>query len=135
MKSTIGWKEYVSFPSWGLKNIRAKMDTGAHGSALDVTMLQKLPNNKVRFKIALAPNHQRSSKEITCKIAQEKKVKSSNGKVQLRITVKTKLLIESKLQTITISLVNRKTMRRRVLIGRKHLSHFLINPCKTYLTK
>lgn len=133
MKPIIGWQEYVSFPSWKIKNIKAKIDSGAYGSAIDVTMLERLPNNKVKFQVALAPNHKKSSKTIICKIHTEKHVRSSNGKKQLRITVKTKLLIGKHLQTVTLSLVNRKKMRKRVLIGRKHLKPFNINPSSTFL--
>ena len=32
----IGWKEYVAFPEWDLRRVRAKIDTGACTSALDV---------------------------------------------------------------------------------------------------
>src|SRR5437660_7421652 len=32
----IGRRERVDFPEWGLRNVRAKVDTGAYHSALDV---------------------------------------------------------------------------------------------------
>ena len=32
----IGRKEFVSFPCWSLSRIRAKVDTGAYSSVLDV---------------------------------------------------------------------------------------------------
>src|SRR5438874_5850649 len=31
---TIGWKERIDFPDWGLRRVRAKIDTGARTSAL-----------------------------------------------------------------------------------------------------
>src|SRR5437764_4654012 len=32
----IGWKEYVEFVEWGVGRVKAKIDTGARTSALDV---------------------------------------------------------------------------------------------------
>jgi len=45
----IGWNEYVELPEWGIRRLRAKVDTGARSSALHVEQIELLPRNRVRF--------------------------------------------------------------------------------------
>ena len=65
-----------------------------------------------------------------------KRVKSSNGKVQHRPSVKVKVEFFGKKYTTVISLTNRSDMKYPMLIGRKFLANkFLVDVSKEYLTK
>src|SRR5436305_12424280 len=57
---TIGWKEYVDFPEWGIRHVKAKMDTGARTSALDALSyeLQQTDSGLVAL-LRLTLNHKR----------------------------------------------------------------------------
>ncbi len=48
-KLIIGWREVISIPEWGILKLRAKMDTGARSSAIDVASSEILPEGRVRF--------------------------------------------------------------------------------------
>ena len=49
----IGWTELVDLPEWGIKDLRAKVDTGARTSALHVENIEELPRGYVRFDVIL----------------------------------------------------------------------------------
>ena len=126
MSMIIGWREWVDFPDWGL-HIRAKADTGAKSSAIDCAEIEELPDNRVRFTVRL----DRKDKNLITleeKIVARKEVRSSTGHPTNRIFVETTLKLGRMEKTILVSLVCRKNMIHRLLLGREALGHdFLVD--------
>jgi hypothetical protein len=122
----IGWREWVEFPDWELR-MRAKVDTGARSSAIDCGEIIELPGDRVRFTVRL---DRKQKKLVTLEepIKLRKHVRSSTGQGHNRIFVETTLRIAGVEKRIDISLVCRKTMIHRFLLGREGLGgEFLIN--------
>ncbi|WOO43446.1 ATP-dependent zinc protease family protein [Rubellicoccus peritrichatus] len=116
----IGWREWIELPDWGLR-IRAKADTGAKSSAIDCAEIVELPNNRVRFTVRL---DRKDKKRVTLEepIMLRKRVRSSTGNGQDRIFVETTLKLGQVEKRVMVSLVCRKIMIHRMLLGRETLS-------------
>lgn len=126
MSMIIGWRERVELPDWSLK-LKAKADTGAKSSAIDCAEITELPDNRVRFTVRL---DRRDKKLITLEetIHARKRVRSSDGKTSNRIFVSTTLRLAGIEKKIIVSLVSRKRMIHRLLLGREALGNdFLVN--------
>ncbi|MGK0309637.1 MAG: hypothetical protein ACJAT5_000070 [Lentimonas sp.] len=131
----IGWKESIDLPDWGIRDITAKADTGARRSAIDVQNIKELSGKCVQFDIALHRNNRDFTQTITAPIAHQTHVRSSNGQQHERYFVETRIKIASKVKTIELSLVDRKNMSCRMLLGRKALEgSFLVDSQQTHLT-
>lgn len=129
----VGWREFISFPEWDVKRIRAKTDTGARSTAIDVSSIREIGRDRVRFHV-IVNRKANIHRDVTCKIARRSKVKSSNGKSEERIFVRTLVRIGPVEKEVEVGLVCRKNMLCRVLIGRSTLDHdFLIDTSKKYL--
>ena len=129
----IGWKESVDLPGWGIINLLAKADTGACSSALDVKAIQELEDGKIQFDIVLDRKDRTKTKTVVADISHVKRVRSSNGKVNQRYFVSTQVRIGHKVKEVEFSLVCRKSMICRVLLGRKTLENdFLVDSAKKY---
>lgn len=126
MSMIIGWRERVELPDWSLK-LKAKADTGAKSSAIDCAEITELPDNRVRFTVRL---DRKDKKLITLEetIHTRKRVRSSDGKTSNRIFVSTTLRLAGIEKKIIVSLVSRKRMIHRLLLGREALGNdFLVN--------
>lgn len=132
----IGWKESVDLLDWGIHHVVAKSDTGAHRSAIDVSNIKELPGGRVQFDIALHRKKRDEIKTITAPIAQQTHVKSSNGQKHERYFVRTRIRIGDREKEVDLSLVCRKSMTCRMLIGRKTLEHdFIVDSSKTFMAR
>lgn len=130
----IGWRESVDLPRWQVRGIRAKIDTGARTSAIDVADIEHLPGRKVRFHVVLSRNLRHRRKEVIAKIVRESSVRSSLGKHESRVVVETPVRIGDVERTIELSLVCRKNLLCRMLLGRSALTGtFCVDPSRTYL--
>jgi hypothetical protein len=135
-KSTIGWKELVSLPDWGITRLRAKVDTGARTSALHVEELERLPGERVRFRVVLDRKRSHRRVSVTAPIARLGRVLSSSGHYTTRVFVTTTLRIGEVEETIELNLVDRQQLSFRMLLGRTAIAdHFLIDAHRAYVLK
>ena len=76
-KKTIGWREWVQMPDLGVKEIKAKVDTGADNSSLHAFNIERFENNglkMVRFRVH--PHQRKRKPSVTC----EAEVVKENGR-------------------------------------------------------
>lgn len=133
-KILIGWREKIDLPAWGVKSLRAKIDSGARTSAIDVDQIQMLPDGRVRFDVVLSNKHRRRRKWITAALVRTTRVRSSNGDRDTRYVVATTLRLGGLDRVVEFTLVRREDMLCRMLIGRSALSrHYLVDVSRTYL--
>ncbi len=126
MSMIIGWREWVEFPDWSMR-LKAKADTGAKSSAIDCAEITELPGNRVRFTVRLDRKDKKLIK-LEEDIKLRKRVRSSTGHPTDRIFVETTLLLAGVEKKIIVSLVCRKRMIHRLLLGREALGgDFLVN--------
>ncbi len=127
-KKIIGRTDKVDFSLLELKGIDVKVDTGAYTSSIHCKEIREVGEQlECRF---LDPTHpEYNGKKFTFKNYDITAVKSSNGKVEVRYAIKTKVTLFNKTFPITLTLSSRDDMRFPVLIGRKFLSgKFLVDP-------
>ena len=132
--TTIGWREYVDLPAWGVAGVMAKADTGARSSAVDVAEIEELPGGRVRFAVIGDRKGPEARTVVETDVARRTRVKSSFGDAHERIFVRTTIRVAGREIEAELGLVSRHAMRCRMLLGRKTLEHaFLVDPSRCYL--
>jgi hypothetical protein len=139
MKKTIGRREKINLPKWGLKNITAKIDTGAYTSSIHCEFAEEKIENSVPvlyFKV-LSPEHKKyKNKLIRTEDFTEKVVKNSFGQEEVRFKVKTKVVMFGEEFEAEFTLTDRSKMRIPILLGRKLLrKRFLVDVDSINLSK
>ena len=134
MKTLLGRTDIVDFPELNLLGIDIKVDSGAYTSSIHCHHIEE--NDTILTCLFLDPKHQNfHQKPLIFNEFKQKKVKSSNGIIEKRYLIKTKILIFNKIHSIELTLTERGTMRFPVLIGRKFLSKkFMIDTSKNNLS-
>ena len=121
-KILVGRKDKVDFPKLGLFDIDAKIDTGAHTSAIHCRNIKlvkglKSGQKKVRFNL-LDPSHSKyNDKLFRIPLHAKRKIKNSFGQTEQRYIVKTTAVIFNKEFEVELSLADRSKMECPVLIG------------------
>jgi hypothetical protein len=142
----VGWCEMVHIPSLGITNAHAKMDSGAATSSIHATHIVPVERDGemwVSFLFRSAAGE--PSVRLEAKVIERRKVRSSNGKEQIRYVIRAKMCFGTVCWDGQLTLANRGTMAFPVLIGRRSLRRgFLVNsklrwtlgkPDKTIITK
>lgn len=123
-KITIGRREFLDLPEFGLFALESKIDTGAYTSSLDCRIIREFHQNEKKMVEVRVISRGKSSESKTVKVFpvfKEKKVKSSNGVAEMRYIIKTKVRLGKDEFEMEFSLANRSKMEYPILIGRKAL--------------
>jgi hypothetical protein len=130
-KIIIGRKDKADFGQLELKGIDVKIDSGAYTSSFHCHQIERFRENnreqvRCRFLDPLHPLYH--EKEFIFDIYKIRRVKSSNGQVEERISIQTEISLFDHVYPIELTLTERSDMKYPVLLGRKFLSKkFLID--------
>jgi len=135
-KTIIGKCEYISFPKLNIKNIEAKIDTGAFTTALHChDIVEKTINTKkiLSFKLLDANHPEFSNTEHIFEDYELTTIKNSFGESEERYVIKTLVKIGNRNILAKVSLTNRGKMRFPVLLGRRILKNrFIVDVSKEF---
>jgi hypothetical protein len=134
----IGRKEYVAFPDWDIPRIRAKVDTGARSSALDVLSYDLLEIEgrqlRVRFRLALNRTRPDRYRTLEANVLRMVRVRNSGGGCERRPLIETTIRLGPVTQLIRLTLTDRTAMRYRMILGRQALrGRFVVDVSQKYL--
>ena len=128
---TIGRREFVDLPEFGLRHFEAKVDTGAYTSAIHCSQIRVFEEEgirKIAFQIPPPNNQVISEKEFITADFREKNIRNSFGQTETRYVIRTQIKIGKRRIKGSFSLADRTAMRYPVLIGRRVLKNqFLVN--------
>ena len=136
-KLTIGWREWVSFPDFGIDKIKAKIDTGARSSSLHawkIRPFQKDGVDWVRFELHPLQRTNKITCQCEARVIEQRKIKSSSGHETLRYIISSKVVMGNISWPIELALGNRDAMGFRLLLGRTAVrNRFLVDAGHSYL--
>lgn len=134
MKKTIGRIDKADFPLFELYEIAVKIDTGAYTSSIHCkNVIEEKGLLKCNFLDEEHPDY--DGREIVFKDYDMAQVKSSNGLVQTRYKIKTKIILFGEEYDIFLTLSDREEMKFPVLLGRTFLSkNFIVDTSLTNIS-
>jgi len=125
VKRLIGRIDTVDLPEFGIKDIKAKIDTGAYTSAIHCSKIKTSNEDGVEYVTFHIPNSHikgTSKKRFKTSDFKQKNIKSSSGHIETRFVIKTRIILFNKSINTEFSLTDRSKMKYPILLGRKLLS-------------
>ncbi len=127
----VGRRENVAFPEWGLTRVRAKIDTGAYSSALDVAQYELFEGEDglpmVRLRLC---GRGRSARVriVEAPVVGTVVVANTSGARERRPLIEPLMRLGPVVRRIRLTVANRIHMRCRMLLGRQALADtFLVD--------
>ena len=81
MKRIVGWKENVALPDLNIKNVIAKIDTGANLASIDAADIKIITRNNVKYVKFKVMKRNNTIRKTSAPLEGYKRIKSSNKAV------------------------------------------------------
>lgn len=140
LKRTLGRYELIDLPELGIRDIKAKIDTGAYTSSIhcdQITIVRE--NGKTLLEAHFYSLDSKKKKKETIlhfDTFTRKRIKNSFGKSEMRYLVTKKIIMYGEEFWVDFSLSNRKNLKFPILLGRKFLKgRFLVDVAKSNLNR
>jgi hypothetical protein len=134
---TLGWREWVGLPALKIRQIKAKVDTGARTSALHAFKLRSfVEGNKERVEFQMHPIQNDNETVVSCiaDVLDKRVVTDSGGHKEERFVISTDLSIGKHTWPIEVTLTARDDMLFRMLLGRTAIKNIAqVDPARSYL--
>ncbi|MCP9199419.1 RimK/LysX family protein [Gramella sp. GC03-9] len=120
-KIVIGRFDKADFPDLKLNDIAVKIDTGAYTSSIHCENIEEV-DDEIHCSFLDDEHPDYNHKAFVFKEYDVVFVRSSNGIIQKRYLIQSRIRLFNKTFKISLSLSDRQEMRYPVLIGRKFLT-------------
>jgi hypothetical protein len=138
-RCVIGWKEYVDFPEWGVRRVKAKIDTGARTSALDVASYELRDSAGGRIAELRLALHRKRPQRLTVievPVLDTVVVANSTGMREWRPLIEATVRLGRITKRVRLTITNRAGMRFPMILGRKALEgDFVVDVSRKYLLR
>ena len=124
-RTVLGWREWIGLPELESHPTLAKMDTGAWSNTLhaeEITLTNNGMEQIVRFRLSKNGNW------IERPLFDWRRVRDTGGHDTLRPVIRTTLEIAGQDHDIQLCLQDRSRMKHRIILGRRFLRQFIIDP-------
>ena len=124
-RTVLGWREWIGLPELESHPTLAKMDTGAWSNTLhaeEITLTNNGMEQIVRFRLSKNGNW------IERPLFDWRRVRDTGGHDTLRPVIRTTLEIAGQDHDIQLCLQDRSRMKHRIILGRRFLRQFVIDP-------
>ena len=136
-KTIVGWKEFVDFPEWNVRGVKAKIDTGARTSAIDVSSYELRQADGVlvaELRLALDRKHPERLTRVQTAVVKMVIVRNSGGMPEERPLIEAEIRLGDTRKRVPLTVTNRSGMLFRMILGRKALEgEFVVDVSRKYL--